>query len=266
MNRPLLLISPIIVAVFLICSHQSEAQKPTIDRSSYEEQGVVWNVKTKQKVIALTFDDGPNPLYTPQILALLKQYQARATFFVTGVQVQKYPELAKRQVQEGHELGNHMYSHPKISRISTDQILQELAQTEQSIIAATGQQPPLLFRPPGGYIDQTVVNAAKHAGYTIVLWSFHQDTQDWKRPGVRKIVKKVVNHAIGGDIVLFHDHGGNRSQTVRALQQVLPTLQKQGYRFVTVSELLEEQNIRDFYRFHFMKPSRFSPLSPDTIP
>jgi peptidoglycan-N-acetylglucosamine deacetylase len=259
--------SIVTLSIFLFLFHSVANASPRKDRAYYETRGeVVWEITTDEKVIALTFDDGPNPFYTPQILVLLKEYGARATFFVTGMQVQKYPELAKRQVQEGHELGNHMYSHPKISRLATDQIRQELAQTERSIIAATGQKPPLLFRPPGGYIDQTVVDVAKHAGYIVVLWSFHQDTQDWKRPGVRKIVRKVVDHANGDDIVLFHDHGGNRGQTVRALKQILPSLQKQGYRFVTVSELLEEQNIRDLYRIPFMEPSIFSPLSLDTSP
>ncbi|MGG1663832.1 polysaccharide deacetylase family protein [Brevibacillus sp. NRS-1366] len=252
MNRPLLIILLIVFTVELICPHSGDAKKPTIDRHSFEAQGVVWDVRTNRKVIALTFDDGPNPLYTAQILALLKRYHARATFFVTGKQVQKYPKLAQRQVQEGHELGNHTYSHPKMSRLGTNQIQEELAQTERAIVAATGQKPPLLFRPPGGYIDQTLVNAVKQIGYTAVLWSFHQDTQDWRRPGARKIVKKVVNNSRGGDIVLFHDHGGNRSQTVQALKHILPALQKQGYRFVTVSELLFEHNIQEIYDIHFL--------------
>ena len=241
MIRSLLLIPLSIIAASLFCSYQSEAQNQPVDRRSYEEQGVVWDVSSKKKVIALTFDDGPNSFYTPQILALLKHYHARATFFVTGMQVQKFPHLAKRQVQEGHELGNHTFSHLKFSCLTTDQIQQEIAQTERIIIAATGQKPPFLFRPPGGNLNQTVINAAKNEGYTVVLWSFHQDTKDWKRPGVRKIVENVISHARGGDIVLLHDHGGNRSQTVRALKQILFMLQKQGYQFVTVSELLGEQ-------------------------
>lgn len=252
MNRSLLLILLSVFTIGSICPHPVDAKEPTIDRRSYEAQGVVWDVRTNRKVIALTFDDGPNPLYTTQILALLKRYGAKATFFVTGRQVQKYPNLAKLQVQEGHELGNHTYSHPKMSLLGANQIKEELAQTERAIMAATGQKPPLLFRPPGGYIDQSLVNVVRQIGYTTVLWSFHQDTQDWKRPGVRKIVRKVVNNASGGDIVLFHDHGGNRIQTIRALEQILRTLQKQGYRFVTVSELLLQNNIQEIYEIHFM--------------
>ncbi|USG67906.1 polysaccharide deacetylase family protein [Brevibacillus ruminantium] len=253
MNRRRLLILLSIVTVALIFPQPGETHKSTIDIRSYKAQGVVWNVRTNKKVIALTFDDGPNPLYTTQILDLLKQYHANATFFVTGMQVQRNPKLAKRQVQEGHELGNHTYNHPKMSRLTKVQIQQELSRTNQAILSATGQQPPLLFRPPGGYIDQAMVNAAKEVGYSVVLWSFHQDTQDWKRPGVRKIVKKVVNHARAGDIVLFHDHGGNRSQTVKALKQILPALQKKGYRFVTVSDLMMEENVKDIYDIHFME-------------
>lgn len=259
MGRTNLLMLIALVAVVTVCSYPGKANESPINRRSYEKQGVVWDVRTDRKVIALTFDDGPNPNYTPKILDLLKEYQARATFFVTGTQVKKYPQIAKRQVLEGHELGNHTYGHPKMSALGAQQIVKELIRTEQAIVAATGKQPPRLFRPPGGYLDPVLVTGARQAGYTTVLWSFHQDTQDWNRPGVSKIVNKVVHSARRGDIVLLHDHGGNRSQTVRALKRILPELQKRGYRFVTVSELLHEKEIKEIYNIHFMEEKNHSP-------
>lgn len=211
-------------------------------RSYFESLGVVWDVPTKQKVIALTFDDGPNPRYTPQILNLLEKYHAKATFFVTGYRVNKYPEIVKREVLEGHIVGNHTYNHPNIARSSPDKISGELAKSEKLIYSITKQKPQF-FRPPYGYYDERVVYTAKQSGYTVVLWSFEQDTLDWKKPGVRKIVKKVVSNVRNGDIILFHDHIQNRSQTVQALKQILPTLQKRGYKFVTVSELIQIKDL-----------------------
>jgi peptidoglycan/xylan/chitin deacetylase (PgdA/CDA1 family) len=247
------------MTVALLCAFQHGDRKPANKRSYYEQQGVVWHVDAKQKVIALTFDDGPNPNYTPKILELLKKHQAKCTFFVTGMQVKRFPEMAKRQVGEGHELGNHTFYHRHISRQTASEIRQEIADTEKMIVEATGARPPHLFRPPGGYLDDTVVQAAKREGYTIVLWSFHQDTKDWRRPGVRKIVASVTASARSGDIVLLHDHGGNRSQTVAALEQILSVLGKQGYRFVTVSDMLQEQNLNEIYRHRILVPGNDSP-------
>jgi polysaccharide deacetylase family sporulation protein PdaB len=208
-------------------------------RSYFEARGdVVWEVPTEQRVIALTFDDGPNPEYTPQVLDLLKQYHAKATFFVIGSRVEKYPELVRREAVEGHEVANHTFSHPNLRRFTVEKLQEELAKA-QDVIWAVSEHTPHLFRPPGGYYDETIVNTAKQAGYTVVMWSWHLDTRDWSCPGVGKIVNRVLSNARNGDIVLFHDHGGNRRQTIEALQQILPELQQRGYQFITISQLLE---------------------------
>ncbi|MBP1930107.1 polysaccharide deacetylase family protein [Ammoniphilus resinae] len=207
-------------------------------RFYYESRGeIVWEVPTNQKVICLTFDDGPDPKYTPEILKLLGKYQAKGTFFVTGNKVEQHPEIVLQQVLEGHEIANHSYSHRYISKMSSKELEEEILKTENIIKQVTGQVPKL-YRPPGGFYNETVVNAAKGNGYTVVLWSWRHDTKDWANPGVDKIIKKVVKNAQNGDIVLFHDHGGNRKQTINALKEILPQLQKRGYRFITVSDLL----------------------------
>jgi polysaccharide deacetylase family sporulation protein PdaB len=213
------------------------------DRTYFEERGdIVWEVASaREKLICLTFDDGPDPEQTPAILDLLRTYGAHATFFVTGVQAKQHPELLLREVQEGHEIGNHTYHHKFFRRPSAETVLRELSEAEQVIVTATGKKPHL-FRPPGGYYDQTIVDASREAGYRIILWSWHEDTKDWARPGVGRIAGKVLGNARPGDIVLLHDHV-ERTQTIAALEQILPELQHRGYRFVTVSELLRSAHV-----------------------
>ncbi|MEK8129529.1 polysaccharide deacetylase family protein [Paenibacillus filicis] len=214
-------------------------RKQTNSRPYYEARGeVVWEVPSEEKVIALTFDDGPDETDTPVILDLLKQYEAKATFFVVGKRVEQHPELVKREIAEGHEIANHTYSHVYFKKNMPDsKIEDQLVKAERVIADATGLR-TRLFRPPGGYYSENVVRAAKKAGYLVVMWSWHQDTEDWNTPGVNKIVNKVLNNARNGDIVLFHDHVEGRTQTIEALKRILPELKERGYRFVTVTELL----------------------------
>ncbi|OXM85830.1 polysaccharide deacetylase family protein [Paenibacillus rigui] len=214
----------------------SSAAAPKKDRNYYESRGeVVWEVPTEEKIIALTFDDGPHPEHTALILDLLKQYDAKATFFVVGNKVERFPELLKREVAEGHELANHTYSHAYLSRKMN--IKKEIDQTEELVYSITGQKCHL-FRPPGGIFNERLISVAKEEGYKVVMWSWHQDTKDWRTPGVGKITDRVLNHTKNGDIVLFHDYIEGPTQTVEALKRILPELKKRGYRFVTISELL----------------------------
>lgn len=238
MKRPILLLA-LIVLIVSIPPRTAAAETPVRkDRAYFEQRGdIVWEVASaREKLICLTFDDGPDPEQTPIILDLLRKYRAHATFFVTGTQTKLHPELVRREVQEGHEIGNHTYRHKFFRHPSAEAVLKEIAEAEQTIVAASGKR-PRLFRPPGGYYDQTIVDAAREAGYQVIMWSWHQDTRDWSRPGVGRIVNKVLDNARPGDIVLFHDRV-DRSQTIAALERILPELQKRDFQFVTVSELL----------------------------
>lgn len=206
-------------------------------RSYYEETGqVVWDVNTQEKVIALTFDDGPHPKYTAEVLDLLAKYKAKATFFIIGKNAEKYPELVQQTYKAGHELANHTYTHPY--NASVMELQEEIQQTNDMIYSITGFM-PTLFRPVGGAYNDQMINAVADDGYKVVMWSWHQDTQDWKKPGVDSIVTKVLKGTQPGDVILFHDGGGNREQTVKALEEILQELQKKGYTFVTVSELID---------------------------
>ena len=209
-------------------------------RKHYEEAGqIIWEVKTKEKVIALTFDDGPHPKYTAQVLDLLEKYEAKGTFFIVGENAEKNPEIVLRMYEDGHELANHTYTHPVST--STFKIMKEIKQTNDTIYSITGFS-PILFRPVEGHYTDAMVDEIVKDGFKIVMWSWHQDTEDWKNPGVKKIVNTVLEGTKEGDVVLFHDGGGNRKQTVKALEKILPELQKKGYKFVTISDLLKIQN------------------------
>lgn len=215
------------------------------DRTFFEKTGdVIWEVPTDKKVIALTFDDGPHSKYTPQVLDLLAKYNAKATFFVIGEHAEEFPEIIQRQIREGHEIANHTYSHYKRQNDTIDEIRLELKKTDDIILKLTGTR-TAFFRPIGGNYNDMIINTAVKEGYRVIMWSWHQDTEDWKGVSARRISKKVLNNYRPGDIILFHDAGGNRSQTVKALKKIIPKLIDDGYELVTVSELLQMTGIDD---------------------
>ncbi|MGO0059702.1 polysaccharide deacetylase family protein [Brevibacillus fluminis] len=243
-TRTLLALLTIIMLAVLPLSSSAVAKKDGKGRAYYEKRGeIVWEVPSGQKVMALTFDDGPDAVFTSQIAELLRKYDAKATFFVVGSRVLKNPSVVRQLAEDGHELANHTFSHPNMRRLSPARLHREIEQTQKAIYDVTGKK-PVLFRPPGGYYDESLVDSLRKAGFLVVLWSWHQDTKDWTDPGTNKIVAKVLKNARNGDIVLFHDYGGAREQTVHAIEEILPSLQKEGYRFVTVSELLTLSKVR----------------------
>lgn len=213
-------------------------------RQYYEQTGqIVWDIKTSEKIVALTFDDGPHPKYTNEVLEVLGKYDAKGTFFLVGELVEENPEVVWRMYEDGHELANHTYTHPFHS--TTSKILEEVKRTNETIFSITGYS-PVLFRPVEGQYTDKLIDAVTKEGYKVVMWSWHLDTEDWKDPGVDKIVKKVIDGTTPGNVILFHDGGGNREQTVKALEEILPILKKEGYEFVTISELLlkkEEEKV-----------------------
>jgi len=189
-----------------------------------------------QKMIALTFDDGPHPRYTEEILDILKEYGVRATFFVVGSNVEANLDLVKREIAEGHEIGNHTYSHPHLTSIGSEELIREMEMTESILREMTGCC-PRLFRPPEGVYSQTVSGAIKQTPYIPILWTV--DTEDWRRPSAEAIARIAIENTKTGVIILCHDYVSGKSNTPAALRIFLPKLIEQGYRFVTVSELLE---------------------------
>ncbi|MEO4054686.1 polysaccharide deacetylase family protein [Solibacillus sp. CAU 1738] len=226
----------IVVISFFYVNDSPSADK---GRKYYEEAGhILWDIKTEEKIIAITFDDGPHRKYTTEILDLLAQFEVKATFFIVGENAEKNPEIVLRMYDDGHELANHTYTHP--FKVTVPQLVKELKQTNDTIFSITGYS-PVLFRPVEGQYTDAMIDAIVKEKLKVVMWSWHQDTQDWKNPGVKKIVNTVLKGTKPGNVVLFHDGGGNRAQTVKALEEIIPELQKQGYKFVTISELIEMQ-------------------------
>lgn len=186
----------------------------------------------EDKVIALTFDDGPNATYTPQVLDLLAAYNAKATFFVLGSNIDKNEGLLQRMVAEGHDVGNHTYGHSDLSKISAANMASEIQKGAERIHEACGIYPALV-RPPYGHMNSTVKSYCKEQNLSITLWDI--DTRDWENSDYAAVAKKTIAAAKSGDIILFHDR---KASTVRAVELVLEALSAEGYRFVTVSELL----------------------------
>nr|WP_243734911.1 N-acetylmuramoyl-L-alanine amidase [Paenibacillus turpanensis] len=210
-------------------------------RPYYERRGyITWDgPRNHSKRIALTFDDGPDEKETEQILDVLQKHQVKATFFIVGKQAEKHPELVLREANEGHELANHTYSHKYFTKNITErEIRDEIEDNQKLIFSITGKM-TTYFRPPAGIYNEKIVNATLKAGHRMVLWSWNQETLDWDLPGSHTIANHVVKNAKGGDIVLLHDRVTGKSQTIAALDQLIPTLKEQGYTFVTLSEMLK---------------------------
>lgn len=188
--------------------------------------------------LALTFDDGPS-IYTGSILHILQQYQIKATFFSIGVFIEHFNEIVFRQYREGHLLGNHTWSHPSLPTLVQKQdIEQELLRCSEALARIAGTQ-PTFFRPPYGEYDDRTLSCAQQAGMVTVLWDV--DPRDWERPGATAISQYSLNAVRNGSILLLHDGGGDRSQTVEALPHIIETALLQGFRFVTLDRLTGEQ-------------------------
>ncbi|MGD8626534.1 MAG: polysaccharide deacetylase family protein [Anaerolineae bacterium] len=190
-----------------------------------------------EPIVYLTFDDGPDGRYTPQILEILARYRAQATFFVLGQQALYFPELVRAEAEAGHYIASHGYTHDSLEGMRRDQLLREINKTERLLHQAAGD----LFawdgdvhflRPPYGLTDENVLEQAAGLGYVAVMWDV--DSHDWQRPGTEAIVQQVLGLVQPGDIVLMHDGGGDRSQTVAALEIILFELSGRGYRFQSI--------------------------------
>jgi peptidoglycan-N-acetylglucosamine deacetylase len=188
---------------------------------------------TIHKVVALTFDDGPSP-YSYQVLHLLNAYHAQATFFVVGARIALYPDVPRAELASHDDIGNHTYTHPDLELLTRAQIAWQLWRTQVEIRSATGATSHW-FRPPYGAIDHRIAGLAADQGLYSVIWSV--DPEDWTLPGVRPIVQRVLDAVRAGSIVILHDGGGDRSETVQALSRILPALRDRGYRFITLDEM-----------------------------
>ena len=212
---------------------------PVIDTRS----GRTESLRLQDHRLVLTFDDGPDPTWTPKVLDVLKKHDAHAVFFVTGTMTSRYPDLVRRMVEEGHEVGLHTFNHPDLSFQSKKRIDWELSQNQLAISGAAGIRTSL-FRPPYSSFADAMDNKSwpvteyiGKRGYITVV--NNTDSEDWQRPGADEIIRRATPKGGKGAIVLMHDSGGDRSQTVEALDTFLPDMKAKGYEFHNLTEALD---------------------------
>jgi peptidoglycan/xylan/chitin deacetylase (PgdA/CDA1 family) len=224
-----ILVVTIAVVWYLLENPYNQAFGPTVT-----------HVPMKARYVALTFDDGPNPPYTDEIVQYLHDQHVPATFFVVGMAVQKYPASVRREVQDGDAIGNHSWDHSHLVLESRRHIARQLDATDQAIFDATGEHTKL-FRPPYGARDYAVIEVARSLGYQVIMWSVPL-ARDWESPPPQVIADRITRHVTDGAIFVLHDgnkgRGGDRSATVEATKLIVTELRKQGYQFVTVPQLI----------------------------
>ncbi len=208
--------------------HRARPPRHEQPRLAYGEP--MYTVADGPKVVALTIDDGPSPVYTPQILAILRRYGVTASFSMIGRNAATFPGIAREVAAAGHMIVNHTWNHYNLGYMSAVAVQDQISRATDAIHAATGERPGM-FRAPYGVWPPAVFRYCARAGLTPLAWSV--DPRDWSRPGVRAIVGDIVADTRTGSIILEHDGGGNRSQTVTALKIWLPRLLDAGYQFTT---------------------------------
>ena len=215
------------------------------DQAILTRKDTIYRVNTKHQRIALTFDDGPSPVWTPLVLDELKKVNIPATFFMIGHHVQKYPEIARRVVAEGHTIGNHGYAHSVILYYTPEEIEEEIKYTEYVIRDITGQTTKY-FRPPKAWLTKEIKEKIVSLGYKVVLWSLN--SKDWVPFNHQWMSRFISQYIKNGDILLFHDsgniwttEGGNRLETVKTIPLLAQKLRAKGFEFVSIKDLLNGQ-------------------------
>lgn len=189
------------------------------------------------KQVALTFDDGPHAQFTPQILAILKKYDVKATFFVVGKMAKQYPNLVRAEAAAGHDVGNHTYDHVNLTKVPVPTVATEWLKCNQTIRSILGRD-PVFARPPGGDYDKEVIKAATAAGLTTVLWT--DDPGDYAKPGDKTIETRVLSRIDNGGIILIHD---GIQQTIDVLPEIIEQLRARGFKFVTMTEMAKGRTL-----------------------
>ncbi len=190
-----------------------------------------------KKEVALTFDDGPSKIYTPRILEILKRNNIKGTFFFVGVNINQYPEIVQEAYRNGNVIGNHSYSHKHLNRLDGEDIEHEM-RSNSAIIKKTIGVYPLLFRPPYGACSAGSVRVARNLNLKTIMWTAMVDDYHVDRTSSEKIATQILELVYPGAVIGLHDGGGNREKSVEALQIIIDSLRKNGYRFVTIPELL----------------------------
>ncbi len=221
----------------------------------------IYKVEVEQPRIALSFDATWGTSRTDRLLEILRRHGVKTTFFLAGNWVKSYPEYVRKIAAEGHEIGNHSYTHPHMATLSREQIRQELEENQRRIDALVGRPDVLLFRPPFGEYDDAVIEVASELGYYTVQWSI--DSLDWQDLSADAMIARILRSVERGDIILFHNDG---THTPEAVDRLIPMLKEKGFQIVPVSQLI-------YHSFYVIDPSSglqrrrpLPPLSPPETP
>ncbi len=234
--RRLLLLAVIMALVVMLCLRLEVPQRVVQVANRQERLVPIYYVETKEKKIAISFDASWGAERTEGILETLRDNDLKTTFFLTGFWVEKYPDMVKKIAEEGHEIGNHTYSHPHLNSLGEKEIEQEVQKVHDLIKELTDKDPDL-FRPPFGEYSNKVVKVLDQMEYKTIQWSV--DSLDWKDLGKEEIVSRVLNGLHEGAIVLFHNNG---KFTADALPDIIRGAEEKGYRIVPISELIYKDN------------------------
>lgn len=235
-KRTLLIILSIVILIIGFVFSISIKKEGVIGVFSKQKRLPIYSVETGDKKIAISFDAAWGDEFTDDILDTLDKYEVKTTFFLVAFWVDKYPDMVKKIYDKGHEIGNHSTTHPHMSKLTKEQLINELKITGDKIAEITGKE-PVVFRPPFGDYNNLLIETAEELGYHTIQWDV--DSLDWKEMGAQPVVDRVTRNVKKGSIVLFHN---NAKYVSEYLPLVLEKLQEQGYEIVPVSDLIYKEN------------------------
>ena len=212
----------------------------TVEATSTNQAKVYNHYKTIKPNLCLTFDDGPNTSQTLKVLDILDKYKIKATFFMVGENIEYQKDVVKKLYNKGHEIGNHFYAHENINKISKEEIKESILKTNELIYGITGKNPTVL-RPPYGFVNEDLKDICGELNMSIILWTADKDSRDWELTPASEMIENVTKKVTNGDIFLFHDGSKKFTNTLEAIDVIIPKLQDKGYRWVSVSTLINEK-------------------------
>lgn len=223
----------LLLSLFLLTSCESKIVETSARAKVY------YHYKTVEPYLALTFDDGPDKIQTPKVLKILKKYDVKATFFVMGEKVEYQKDILKQVYEAGHEIGNHFYTHENINKLSKEKIRENIEKNNEIIYSTIGIRPKVL-RPPYGIVNDNLKEVCAELNLSIIIWTDDKDSRDWELIKDSEIINNVTKKVSNGDIFLFHDGSKKYTNTISAIDVVIPTLKKRGFKWVKISELIQK--------------------------
>lgn len=206
--------------------------------ANFKKAKVYYHYQTIAPYLSITFDDGPNKYQTLKVLKILKKYNVKATFFVIGENVSYQKDILRQVYKEGHEIGNHFYTHDNINKLTKDEIRENIILNNELIYKTIGVKPKLV-RPPYGIVNEALKEVCGELNMDIIIWTDNKDSKDWALTKDSEIINNLTKKVKNGDIFLFHDSNKKFTNTLSAIDVIIPSLKNKGYKWVSVSTLLK---------------------------